>query len=145
MEISGRLTRNATVRELAENKSVVNFTVAQDTSYTSKENGRVKRTNYFEVGYWGSAKVAKHLKKGTAVTLEGNVSVDSYTTKDGVFRPILRFTPSFSGINILSWEHSDFADDSDPVPAESPSYENTSLTDHKTINANHSVDDDLPF
>lgn len=101
MEISGRLTANATVRTINENKSVVNFSVAEDQSYY-QNNQRVERTTFYEVGYWGSVKVADYLLKGTVVKLAGRVEANAYIDKNGEVKGTLRFTPELRGIKILA-------------------------------------------
>lgn len=52
MEIVGRLTADATVNTLKDERKVVNFSVAVNDSYKAKGNEQpVKVTNYFNCSY----------------------------------------------------------------------------------------------
>ncbi len=57
MNIIGRLTKDAEVRTLSGNRQVVNFSIATNESYRSKEGERVEQTTYFDCAYWISPKV----------------------------------------------------------------------------------------
>ena len=72
MNITGRLTRNAEVRTLSNEKQVVNFSVAVNDSYKNKQGERVEQTTYFDCAYWITANVARLLTKGTLVELTGH-------------------------------------------------------------------------
>ncbi|MCO5241515.1 MAG: single-stranded DNA-binding protein [Chitinophagaceae bacterium] len=64
MNITGRLTRNAEVRTLSNEKQVVNFSVAVNDSYKNKQGEWVEQTAYFDCSYWRTPNVAKMLTKG---------------------------------------------------------------------------------
>jgi single-stranded DNA-binding protein len=81
--IVGRLTRDAEVRTLSNDKQVVNFSVAVNDSYKNKQGERVEQVEYFNCAYWISAGVAKALTKGTLVELTGKVSAKAWTGRDG--------------------------------------------------------------
>lgn len=91
MNIIGRLTRDAEVRTLSNEKQVVSFTVAINDSYRNKQGERVEKTTYFKCDYWISAKVANLLTKGTIVELTGRVSARAWVSKDGEARAGLNF------------------------------------------------------
>ena len=94
MNIIGRLTKNAEVRTLSNEKQVVNFSVATNDSYRNKQGERVEQTTYFDCAYWISAKVARLLTKGTLVELTGRVSTRAWVSKDGEARAGLNFHTS---------------------------------------------------
>src|SRR5690554_6467542 len=94
MNITGRLTRNAEVRTLSNEKQVVNFSVAVNDSYRNKQGERVEQTTFFHCAYWISSRVAKLLTKGTLVELTGRVSTRAWTGKDGEPRAGLNFHTS---------------------------------------------------
>lgn len=94
MNIIGRLTRDAEVRTVTQDKQVVNFSVATNDSYKNKQGERVEQTTYFECAYWLTTKVAQFLSKGTLVELSGRVSVRSWLGKDGEARAGLNFHTS---------------------------------------------------
>lgn len=77
--ITGRLTRDAELRTTQNGKSVVSFTVANDTGF-----GDYKRTNFINVVAWGKTAefVANYFKKGSAIGICGQVQTRDYE-KDG--------------------------------------------------------------
>jgi single-strand DNA-binding protein len=94
MNIIGRLTRDAEVRKLSNEKQVVNFSVATNESYKNKQGERVEQTTYFDCAYWLSANVARLLTKGTLVELTGRVSTRAWIGKDGEAHSGLNFNTS---------------------------------------------------
>src|SRR5690606_11558834 len=94
MNITGRLTRNAEVRTLSNEKQVVNFSVAVNDGYRNKQGERVEQTSYFDCAYWITPNVAKLLTKGTLVELTGRVSTRAWVSKDGEARAGLNFHTS---------------------------------------------------
>ncbi|KMQ70397.1 single-stranded DNA-binding protein [Chryseobacterium koreense] len=94
MNITGRLTRNAEVRTLSNEKQVVNFSVAVNDSYRNKQGERVEQTTYFDCAYWITANVARLLTKGTLVELTGRVSTRAWVNKEGEARAGLNFHTS---------------------------------------------------
>ncbi|HET7119135.1 MAG TPA: single-stranded DNA-binding protein [Hanamia sp.] len=91
MNIIGRLTRDAKVNTLPNEKQVVNFSVAVNDSYKNKQGERVQLTEYFNCAYWISPNVAKALTKGTLVELTGRVSAQAWLNKEGEANAALHF------------------------------------------------------
>ncbi|MBF6643955.1 MULTISPECIES: single-stranded DNA-binding protein [Chryseobacterium] len=83
MNIIGRLTRDAEVRILSNEKQVVNFSIATNENYRNKQGERIEQTTYFDCAYWISPKVAEFLTKGTLVELNGRVYTSAWLGKDG--------------------------------------------------------------
>jgi len=126
MEITGRLTADAIV-SAANNKEVVNFSIAVNDRYKTK-SGEVRTiTEYFRCAYWLSTKVANVLTKGTIVALNGRASADAWVGKDGKAKAALNFHTS--GIKILG----------------GGSKQATDKPTQKQGENNNSADDDLPF
>ena len=94
MNITGRVTADAQVRNVSNSKTVVNFSVAINDSYKNKEGERIEQTTYFDCAYWFSPKVAQILTKGTVVELTGKVSARAWTGNDGEPRAGLNFHTS---------------------------------------------------
>lgn len=94
MNITGRLTRDAEVRTTAQDKQVVNFSVAINDSYRNKQGERIEQTTYFDCSYWITPNVAKLLTKGTLVELSGRVSTRAWAGNDGELRAGLNFHTS---------------------------------------------------
>ena len=94
MNIIGRLTRNAEVHTLKDERQVVNFSIATNDSYRNKQGERIEQTTYFDCAYWISAKVASLLTKGTLVELTGRISARAWVSMDGEPKAGLNFHTS---------------------------------------------------
>ena len=94
MNITGRVTADAQVRNVSNSKTVVNFSVAINDSYKNKVGERIEQTTYFDCAYWLSPKVAQILTKGTVVELTGKVSARAWTGSDGQPHAGLNFNTS---------------------------------------------------
>jgi single-strand DNA-binding protein len=94
MNITGRVTADAQVRNVSNSKTVVNFSVAINDSYKNKAGERIEQTTYFDCAYWLSPNVAKILTKGTVVELTGKVSARAWTGSDGQPHAGLNFNTS---------------------------------------------------
>ena len=91
MTIIGRVTRDAEVRNLSNNKSVVSFSVAVNHDYKAKNGERVTQTEFFDCAYWFSTGVAQYLTKGSLVELAGRVSARAWMGNDGQPKAGLNF------------------------------------------------------
>jgi single-strand DNA-binding protein len=77
MELAGRLTANAIVKEIAEGRKVVNFTLAVNNGY--KKNGEwVEKTVFIDCAYWIGIGIAEFLTRGRRVELFGEIGVQAY-------------------------------------------------------------------
>jgi single-strand DNA-binding protein len=92
MEIIGRLTADAKVATLNDERKVVNFSIAINDSYRAKGSGeRTQLTTYVQCAYWVSPSIAPYLTKGTLVELSGRISADAWVDMDGEARAALHF------------------------------------------------------
>ncbi len=94
MNITGRVTADAQVRNVSDSKTVVSFSVAINDSYKNRAGERIEQTTYFDCAYWLSPKVAQLLTKGTVVELTGRVSARAWTGSDGQAHAGLNFNIS---------------------------------------------------
>lgn len=80
----GRVTANAKVNTLKDERQVVNFSVAINDYYKPKgsEEGK-KVTTYVNCSYWISTKVAERLTKGAVVEIAGRLHLNAYKSMDG--------------------------------------------------------------
>ncbi|OCA69140.1 single-stranded DNA-binding protein [Chryseobacterium artocarpi] len=133
MNIVGRITKNAEVNALANDKKVVNFSVAINDSYKNKQGERVDQTTFYNCSYWISSNVAKILTKGTLVELTGKPSASAWIGKDGEIRSGLNFLTS-----LIKVHGGGFKSDSviDNTSSSQPQNSKALLEDK---------DDDLPF
>jgi len=83
MELVGRITKDAVVNQLKDEKKVVNFSIAVNDYYKPKNGEGVKITTYVNCSYWISTKIAERLTKGTLVEVAGRIYVNAYMGADG--------------------------------------------------------------
>lgn len=142
MEITGRLTANAEVRNVKNDKKVTGFTIAINRTYM--QNGeKVTKTTYVDCSYWVNSGVAEYLEKGALVMLYGDMDVNAWIDKDGKAQGRLTFHTQ--NIKILA-----FAGNKN---AEAGGEDNKSASKKATGKANGKKatagagadDDDLPF
>ncbi|MBX2933856.1 MAG: single-stranded DNA-binding protein [Ferruginibacter sp.] len=92
MEIIGRITADAAVSETKAGKKVVNFSLAINDTYKTKDSNEVQKiTTYVNCAYWINAGIAAYLTKGSLVECAGRIGVNAWTGKDGVAKATLTF------------------------------------------------------
>ena len=90
--MTARLTGDAKVSTLKNDKQVVNFTVAINDNYKAKGSSEpTKVVTYIQCDYWVNPSIAKYLIKGILVELQGRIGVNAYTGKDGEAKASLTF------------------------------------------------------
>ena len=84
MELVGRITKDAIINQLQDERKVVNFSIAINDYYKPKnsEDG-VKITTYVNCSYWISSKIAERLTKGTLIEINGRAYTNAYIGTDG--------------------------------------------------------------
>jgi single-strand DNA-binding protein len=91
-QITGRLISDAEVRTTKRQKKVVAFTLVINRRYKKKgATGYEYKSVFFNCSYWLTTEIANYLKKGTIVTVFGNIELNQYKTKDGEHRANLAF------------------------------------------------------
>ncbi|MFV5701711.1 single-stranded DNA-binding protein [Flavobacterium sp. XS2P12] len=84
MEITGRVTADAVVHKVNNNKEVVNFSIAINDSYKPKGSTEViEVTTYINCSYWLNSKTAQWLKKAAIVQLSGRIGLNVYSNAEG--------------------------------------------------------------
>ena len=83
MELVGRITKDAGVNQLKDERKVVNFSIAVNDYYKPKNSEGVKITTYVNCSYWISSKIAERLTKGTLVEIAGRAYANAYKGADG--------------------------------------------------------------
>ena len=92
MEITARVTSDAKVTTLKDEKQVVNFNVAINDSYKPKDSNEVKKVaTFIQCDYWINPAIAKYLTKGTLVELYGRIGVNAYKDMQGEPKANLTF------------------------------------------------------
>ena len=126
-------TQNAKINTLKNDKKVVNFSVAINDSYKTKQGERKEQTTYYNCSYWINAKIAEYLVKGTLVELSGRISSSAWIGKDGEIKSGLNFHTS--NIKLHGGK-------------QKSEFNNEPTTNQQSVNDNlfsDETDDDLPF
>ena len=97
--LTGRLTANATVKEISEGKQVVNFSIAVNDRYKTKGGEAKENTRFFKCAYWLSTAIAPFLKKGGLVELAGRIDVQVWNDMEG--KPRGALTMHVNNIKLL--------------------------------------------
>ena len=127
MTIIARLTKDAVVNTVKDDRKVINFSIAINDSYKPKGGERTKVTTFCNCAYWVGEKMAEHLKKGTLVEVTGRIYVTPYVGKDGTAKASLNC--HVDNLKIHAW------------PKEVEIVGTTS----QNISANEADNDDVPF
>jgi single-strand DNA-binding protein len=91
MLLLGRITADAIVNTLKDERQVVNFSIAINDYYKPKGATEAKKlTTYVNCSYWVSSKIAERVKKGTLVEINGRIFVDVYTDMNGTAKGSLK-------------------------------------------------------
>ncbi len=92
--IVGRVTKNAEINILKNDRQVVNFSIAINDNYKTKQGEIKEQTTFYNCSYWINAKIAQYLIKGTLVELSGRISSNAWIGKDGEIKSGLNFHTS---------------------------------------------------
>ena len=92
MEMTGRVTGDATVTTTKSGKKVVNFSIAINDSYNPKDSDERKQfTTFVSCSYWRSETIAASNKKGMLVEVAGRISVSAWMNAKGEPKGTLNF------------------------------------------------------
>ena len=103
MLVIGRTTKDAVVKQLKNERQVIEFSIAVNDWYTPKgSQSGVKTATFFNCSYWLNPRMAERLKKGTLVELFGRVSVNVFKDMKGKAKGSLNFHVSNMKIHHLA-------------------------------------------
>jgi single-strand DNA-binding protein len=93
--VTGYAGREARVSTLPDGTQAINFSLAESYNYVDKESGEIQeKTTWIDVSYYRrsdqSVEVAKYIKKGTQLLIEGRVTASTYTNEKGKTLPVMK-------------------------------------------------------
>ncbi len=92
MVLIGRLTKDAVVAQLKDDRQVVNFILVVNDGYKPKGHTEwVNLTTFFNCAYWISTKIAERLKKGNLIEVSGRMFVTTYKDMSGEAKASINF------------------------------------------------------
>jgi single-strand DNA-binding protein len=134
MEITGRLTADAVVRTVKQDKKVVGFSIALNDSYRSGDEKK-EITTFIDCSYWRNEGIAEYLKKGGLVQVYGRIGVNAYLSGNNEAKATITF--HVSEIKLFGVGSSANASAIKEATAEQPAKVETG----KSMD----IEDDLPF
>ena len=91
MELTGRLTADAKINKLTEERQVTNFTLVMNDHFKTKAGEKKEVSTFIHCAYWITPKIAEYLKKGTIISVYGRIGLDVYKTAEGEPKGALTF------------------------------------------------------
>jgi single-strand DNA-binding protein len=85
VQLIGRLGKDPEVKTFEKGKKVANVTLATNEVYKNYKGEKVEDTQWHSLVIWGKLVdiVAKYLKKGSEIAIEGKLVHRSYETSNG--------------------------------------------------------------
>ena len=78
----GTLGKDPESRTTQNGNNVASFSMATNERFTDKQGQKVDKTEWHKIVLWGAlANVAKYLRKGSSVYIEGKITTRSYEDK----------------------------------------------------------------
>ncbi|MFL9836770.1 single-stranded DNA-binding protein [Flavobacterium sp. ST-75] len=138
MNIIGRVTRDAEVRALNNERQVVHFSVAANDGYRNRQGEYIEQPTFFDCSYFISPKVATMLTKGTLVELAGRVSARAWMDKEGQPKAGLNYIASRIKVHAKAGSSRQSPED---IEVNQP----VVVSPHEGNNKQGGEHDDLPF
>jgi len=88
VRLMGNVGNDPEIKSFDGNKKLAKFSLATNESYKNDKGEKVTDTQWHNIVVWGSSAtfVEKYVKKGHEVALEGKITYNNYTDKEGVKR-----------------------------------------------------------
>lgn len=94
----GRITKDAQLKTITGDRQVINFSIAVNDNYKTKQGEAKKITRFFNCAYWVASGIVKHLTKGTLVELNGRIGLNTYQNMEG--KTVASLTMNVSNIKL---------------------------------------------
>lgn len=123
--IIGNLGRDPEMRYTPSGVPVTDFSVAVNKRYT-RDGEKVEKTTWYKVVAWRklAETCGQYLAKGRAVLVEGDISVEAYTDREG--KPAAKLVLTATNIQFLGSSRGDAGDDAE-IPAAATAEEENDL------------------
>ena len=90
--VTGRIINDAVSRTTKSGKQLLEFTLIEVYSYTSKQGEDKEIKTFYNCVIWNNVTIAPELTKGKLVSVRGYVEANAYTGRDGAAKASLRVT-----------------------------------------------------
>lgn len=102
VNLGGRITKDAVLEKTKENLSLVRVSMAVNRSTKKKDSEEyVDKPVFVDFTIFGNyaESMFKYFTKGTYITVQGHLDMDSWTSPDGTKNTRLKVVPDVGGIN----------------------------------------------
>ena len=102
VNLGGRITKDAVLEKTKENLSLVRVSMAVNRSTKKKDSEEyVDKPVFVDFTIFGNyaESMFKYFTKGTYITVQGHLEMDSWTSPDGTKNTRLKVVPDVGGIN----------------------------------------------
>jgi single-strand DNA-binding protein len=83
-QIIGNVVRDAEVKQISAQRSVINFTVAVNERWKDAQGNKQEKAHFIQCAIWReNAAVAQYILRGVKIYLEGTPDVGAYINKEG--------------------------------------------------------------
>jgi single-strand DNA-binding protein len=128
LQVIGNLGRDCVVNNVS-GRNVMNFSVAHSEKFKDGQGNLQERTIWVDCAYWSDrTAIAPYLKKGTTVFVEGQPSVEMYTTNQGTqgvkMRLNVRDIQLVGGRSSDNQNQNNNSSDNQSAPSSAPSNQN---------------------
>jgi len=92
VQLGGNLTRDVELRSTSGNQSVANFGMAINRKWKTKEGEQREEVTFIDCEVWGNIAdvIAKNLRKGSPIFVDGRLKLDTWEDKEGKKQSRLR-------------------------------------------------------
>lgn len=90
VQLIGRVGQDPEIKVLENNKKLARLSLATNESYSNAKGEKVEETTWHNLVVWGnlSSIVEQHVTKGKQIAVEGKLSYNDFTTKDGIVKHV---------------------------------------------------------
>ena len=144
--IVGNLGRDPELRYTPQGVAVCDFSMATNERKRDKSGEMQEVATWFRVTLWRNQaeNAAKYLKKGSQVYIEGRLSLEEWTDRDGNTRQTLQVNASEMHFIGSRGDSVSMPNDNEPEFA-GPASSQSSSTSSPAITRAAAADDDIPF
>jgi single-strand DNA-binding protein len=88
VRLIGNLGQDPEVRQTAKGSKVATLSIATSESYKNEKGEKITETQWHNLVAWGKQvdTIAKYLKKGSEIAVDGKLHSRSYVDKEGIKR-----------------------------------------------------------
>jgi len=90
VQLIGHVGQDPEIKVLESNKKLARLSLATKENYANAKGEKVEQTTWHNLIVWGSLTniVEQHVTKGKQIAVEGKLTFNDFTTKDGIVKHV---------------------------------------------------------